>query len=255
MLETTGDLIKFVLRASSGVNGVGQTPLADDSNTVLDLLRMLLGQWRRKRWLVWYLQETSCVATGNNSYTIGPGSDFDTARPDKLHAAWCRLMPFAGPNAVDLPLSIIEAHEDWATITIKDLKSIPSAVFYDSSFPVGRIYFWPVPSAAHYEMHLVTKGGLPSYTTLTDPLNLPDEYIEALMWSLCVRVQMSYGLPARPDHVAAMRESVNVVQNANSQIGLLSMPAALGRGGGDVSSWIGRGLNRAWVVGGDSVLS
>jgi hypothetical protein len=254
MIETTGDLISFVLR-SSGINGVGQTPLADDSNTILDLLRMLLGQWRRKRWLNWYLQEASCVATGNNSYSIGPGQDFDTARPDKIHAAWCRMQPFGGPNPVDLSLSIIEAHEDWAHVTIKDLKSIPAAVFYDSAFPIGQLHFWPVPSAAHYEMHIVTKGGLPTYTTLTDPLNLPDEYIEALMWSLCVRAQMSYGLPARPDHVLAMKEAINTIQMANSQIGLLSMPAPLSGHRGDVSSWAGRGLNQAWIVGGGSVLS
>lgn len=254
MIETTGDLINFVLRAS-GINGVGQTPLAEDSNTCLDLLRMLLGQWKRKRWLVWYLQETSCIATGANSYTIGPGQDFDTPRPDRLHAAWVRLQPFGGPNAVDIPLSIIEAHEDWASITIKDLKSMPAAVFYDSSFPIGRVFVYPVPPAAHYEVHLVTKGGLPTYTTLTDPLNLPEEYIEALMWSLCVRAQMSYGLPSRLDHLGAMKQAINTIEMANTQIGLLSMPQGLAGYRSDHSSWSGPGLNQAWVVGGPSVLS
>ena len=254
MLATTGDLIQFVLR-SVGISGVGQTPLAEDANTCLDFMRMLIAQWQRKRWLIWHEQEVSKVATGNNFYTIGQGQDFDTARPDKIHAAWCRMMPFGGPNPVDIPLGIIEAHEDWAGITIKDLKSLPSAVFYDSSFPIGRVHFWPVPPAGIYEMHLVLKGSLPVYTTLTDPLALPDEYMEALMWSLCVRMAMAYGLPARPDHVGAMRVAMNTVMMANAQIPLLSMPAALsGHRGGDVSSWVGRGLNRAWVVGSEAVL-
>lgn len=253
MIETTGDLITFVLRAS-GINGVGQTPLAEDSNTGLEFLRMLIAQWQRKRWLVWSEQELSVVATGNNYYTIGAGQEFDTARPDKIHAAWCRMQPFGGPNPVDIHLAIIESHEDWAGVTIKDLKSLPSAVFYDSSFPVGRVHFYPVPPAAIYEMHLVVKASLPTYTTLTDPLNVPDEYIEAMMWSLCVRMQMAYGLPARSDHVGAMKQALNVLMMANSQIPQLSLPN-FGRGGGDVSSWVGRGLNRAWVVGGSSVLS
>ena len=109
MLDTTGDLITFVLRAS-GINGVGQTPLAEDSNTGLDFLRMLMAQWQRKRWLIWNEQELSVVANGNQFYTIGPGQDFDTARPDRIHAAWCRMQPFAGPNPVDIPLGIIEAN-------------------------------------------------------------------------------------------------------------------------------------------------
>jgi len=254
MIETTGDLINFVLRAS-GINGVGQTPLAEDSNTGLDMLRMLLAQWQRKRWLVWNEQEVSVVSTGAQWYTIGPGQDFNTARPDKIQAAWFRFEPFNGPNAVDVALGIIEAKEDWAAITLKDMHSIPSAVFYDSSFPIGRVTFVPVPPASHYELHLVLKAGLPTYTTLTDPLGVPDEYIEAMMWSLCVRMQMSYGLPSRPDHVAAMKVAINAIEMANTQIGLLSMPAALGRRSGDVSGWSGKGLNQAWVVGGSSVLS
>jgi hypothetical protein len=77
-----------------------------------------------------------------------------------------------------------------------------------------------------------------------------------MVWSMCVRMQMAYGLPARADHAAAMKQAINVIELANSQIGLLSMPAALtGRRGGDVSSWAGRGLNQAWTVGGPSVLS
>lgn len=254
MIQTTGDLITFVLR-SSGLNGVGQTPLAEDSNTGLDFLRMLIAGWQRKRWLIWNEVELSKVSTGANFYTIGLGQDFDSPRPDRIHAAWCRLKPFGGPNAVDLSLAIIESHEDWSGVTIKDLKSIPAAVFYDSSWPIGRVYFWPVPPGGDYEMHLVVKATLPTYTTLTDPLNLPPEYMEAVMWSLCVKLQMAYGLPARPDHVAAMKVAMDVVEMANAQIPLLSMPAALvGRRGGDVSSWQGKGLNQAWIVGGSSVL-
>ena len=103
------------------------------------------------------------------------------------------------------------------------------------------------------DLFLVLKQSLPAYTTLVDPLGLPEEYIEAMLWSLCVRMQMAYGLPARPDHVAAMRQAVNVVMMANTQIPVLQLPG-FGGMGGDVSSWSGRGLDRAWTVGGESVL-
>ena len=252
MISTTGDLITYVLRAV-GINGVGQTPLAEDSNVCLDMMRMLLAQWQRKRWLVWHEQEVSITSTGANFYTIGQGQDFDVGRPDKIAAAWARMLPVGGNN-VDIPLAIIAAHEDWATITIKDLRSMPAAVFYDSSFPIGRVYFYPVPSAAHYGLHLVLKGSLPVYTSLTDPLALPEEYTEALLWSLCVRMSMMYGLPARQDHAAAMKIALQTIEAANSQIPLLSMPSAVMGRGGDVSSWIGRGLNHAWTLGGGCVL-
>jgi hypothetical protein len=233
-----------------------------DVNDAFSDLVMMLGQWQRKRWLVWNEQEVSLVSTGKNYYTIGPsGTDFITARPDKIHAAWVRLIGtnqnITSANLVDIPLAIIEAKEDWATIAIKDLKSIPAAVFYDSSFPVGRVYFWPVPIAAQYEMHLVIKASLPVYATINDALNLPPEYLDAVVNNLAVRIALSSpGAQVSPLLLAQARASLETIRMANSQIPLLSMPAALsGHRGHDKSSWAGAGLNQAWTVGGTSVLS
>jgi hypothetical protein len=223
MIQTTGDLIAFCLR-SSGINGVGQTPSAEDANTGLDLLRMLIAQWQRKRWLVPSLADMAVTSTGAQSYTIGP------VRPALLHAAYARLLP-AGPNPLDVPLGIIESREDYSQITLKSLSTWPSVVWLDTAWPTGRVYVWPIPPAGQFELHFVFPAALPTYTTLTDAIDLPPEYIEALLWSMCVRLQMSYGLPSRPDHVMAMHQSVAVVSAANTQIGTLVSPIGSRRGG------------------------
>jgi len=255
--------------------------VADDSKDVNDafsLLVMMLAQWQRKRWLLWNEQQASVVSTGANWYTIGPGQDFDVARPDKIHAAWCRLQQFsysipgdnplaeqlpfllgANPltvthNPVDLPLQIIEAREDWATIAIKDLRSIPSAVFYDSAWPTGRLYFWPVPIAAQYELHIIVKASLPAYASVNDDLGLPPEYLDAVVSNLACKIALASGGQVSPLLLAEARASLNTIKLANSQIPLLSMPAFLSGHRGDASSWVGRGLDRAWTVGGTSVL-
>jgi hypothetical protein len=254
--DTAQQVIFLALRMAGRINDTQS--VADGSKDVDDafsLLVMMLGQWQRKRWLIWNEQEVSVVATGNNFYTIGPGEDFDTVRPDKVHAAWCRMMPFGGPNAVDIQLSIIEAHEDWAHIAIKDLKSLPAAVFYDSSFPVGRVYFWPVPSASLYEMHLVVKASLPIPTSITDSMDMPPEYLDAVVNNLACRIIVASGGQISPFLMGQAKASLETIKLTNSQIPLLSMPAGLVRHGGDVSSWRGRGLDDAWIVGGTCVLS
>ena len=284
--ETAQQVIFLALRMAGRLNDAQS--VGDASKEVDDafsLLVMMLGQWQRKRWLVWNEEEVSCVANGNYSYTIGPGGDFDVARPDKIHAAFVRLTPGAiggggtsagsplaamlpfplgggsssggtgtGTNPVDIPLSIIESKEDWATIAVKDLQSIPAGVFYDSSYPIGQVYFWPVPPAGIYEMHLMVKAQLPVPTTVTDQLMLPPEYLDAVVNNLACRIIVASGGQISPFLLAQASASLNTIKLANSQIPLLSMPAALSGHRSDMSSWAGRGLNQAWIVGGTSVL-
>ena len=278
--ETVIEALFLALRMAGRITDTQS--VSDGSKDVADafsLLVMMLGQWQRKRWLVWHEEDVALVSTGADFYTIGPGEDFDCARPDKIHAAKVILGPgfgttaglplpeqlpfplgaFGGgrtPNLVNIPLAIIEAKEDWNKIAIPDLKSIPSAVFYDSSFPVGRMYFWPVAPANAYELQLTVKGSLPVYTTVNDALELPPEYLDAIVNNLAVRIALaSPGAQVSPLLLAEARASLNTIKLANTQIPLLSMPAALvGRRGGDVSSWSGPGLNQAWIVGGANVL-
>jgi len=247
LMATAGDLIDFAMR-TAGIIGVGQTAMAEDANTGLEWLRMIVSEWQKKRFLVFVQQEISVPAsTGAVYYTIGPGQDFDCARPDHISSAYIRIIPGVPPNLIDIPVEILQSREDYAAISVKTLETIPSVVFYDSGWPVGRVYWWPVPPANMYGLYLTVKSPLPTYGALTDPLNVPPEYYPALIWSLAVRMELSYGLPANPGHVAAMKEAMNTLRLANAQVPQLTMSAPLGRMWGDLSL-IGRGLGRAFVL-------
>lgn len=246
MISTAGDLVNFALRAS-GLNGTGQTPSAEDANTGLQLLVSLLAQWQRKRWLVPDLGEVTCVSTGTDPYTIGPSQQFNCPRPDLIDSAFARMLT-GSSNQIDFPLAIIEAREDYITIPFKSIVSLPAALWYDSAYPIGYVHFYPIPPANQYELHLNVKATLSTISALTDSLALPPEYTEALIWSLCVRLQMAYGLPARPDHMAAARQAMNTIRQANTQIGVLSVPAIGGGLSGDSTGWVGPGLGRPFVL-------
>ena len=125
----------------SGVLGVGQTPLAEDTNDAFDTMNSMIAQWNRKRWLMWALDDVSYVMNGSQSYTIGPGMQFNTSRPDRLEAAFVRLLPVQGNQTFDTPLAIIEAKEDYASLVMKNLTTYPSAIFFDSQYPTGLLYY------------------------------------------------------------------------------------------------------------------
>lgn len=230
-MTTPLDIINFALK-DAGVVGSGITPNAEELNDAFTRINWMLAQWQRKRWLIWHLVDLSLTSTGANSYTIGPGQDFDVPhRPAKLQSAFVRQLSNVGPSNVDYSLEILNAYEDWSLVALKTLKSFPSYVFYDTGFPVGTLYFWPVPQANIYQMHIQAVDQLTQFANLTQDINLPDEYIAALHYNLAVRLAPAYGQPSNPQVNILAKDSLNVLRMANAQIARLHMPAELIRPG------------------------
>lgn len=74
---TIGDLCTAALQ-DCGRLGTGQTALAEDMNKAWARCQWMLQEWERKRWLVYHLVTYSKVATGQVSYTFGPGGELNT---------------------------------------------------------------------------------------------------------------------------------------------------------------------------------
>lgn len=228
-MTTAADLIAQALKIS-GVTGVGQPGAAEDVTDALVHLNQMLAQWSRKRWLVFHLVDTAVTSTGAPSYSVGPGGDFDIPRPDRLEAAYVRQLISGSPNAVDYPLELLAAREDYSRIRLKSLTGWPQAIFYDAAFPLGRVYPHPVPQAGLFELHLVVKDTLASCPTPAAALNLPAEYEAALLWNLAVRLRSAYQLAPDPVAVGLAKDALNVIRNADAQVPRLRMPGALGAG-------------------------
>lgn len=235
-------LINMTLKLS-GVLGLGQTANAEDTNDAFDMLNMMLSTWNRKRWLVYRLVDIACVADGSQFYTVGPTGDFDVARPDRIESAYVRMLNQSQimgqmSSTVDYPLDILEAHEDYGALTLKNLVAFPAAVFYDSNVPFGNLYVYPIPTSK-YEIHIIVKETLKQFSNLTDDITLPPEYLDAIMWNLAARLRPMYGQQPDPTIIAVAKSSLNVIRGANTQIPDLQMPSGLTRNGG---SWDSHGI-------------
>jgi len=232
MATTANDIITLAFK-DAGILGVGQSMLPEDYNDALTRMNMMIAQWRVKRWLVWHLVDKSVVSTGAQSYTVGPGGDINVSwRPDKLESAFFRMLPGAnGTQAVDYPLQILMSYEDYARITLKTLVSFSQCIFYDSGYPLGKIYPWPLPQANLYEVHIILKEVLSEFADLTSTFDFPPEYLAALHYNMVVRLRAAYRMPEDPGFNGLAADAMQTLRSANAQIPSLVMPDNLVRPG------------------------
>lgn len=227
-MTTPVELINLALK-QAGVLGVGQTASAEDTNDVFKLMNMMLAQWSVKRNIVFRIADTACVATGSQTYTVGPGGNFNIPRPAKLVGAYCRqLNPPAQP--IDFPLQLLSAQSDYGRVSTKTQKSMPSLVFYDPQNPLGVLYVWPV-AITGYELHILTLQPLNAFASLYEEITLPPEYEEALMLNLAGRVCMFYQIPLPQGLPQLAQASLATLRMANVQVPLMHMPDFLVRRG------------------------
>lgn len=223
---TTGtDLITLALK-DIGALGIGQSVSAEDTADGLATLNMMLGQWAAERLSVYHLIDTAKQSTGAQSYTVGAGGDFNIPRPIKINAAYARLASSGAGSAVDYRISMIDAREDYARISLKTLNSFPEYAFYDSAFPLGNLFLYPVPNSS-YELHIVTMDTLAQLPTPATVINLPDPYKAMIRYNLAIYLAPSYQLEPTPALVRLAMNAKRVVKRMNNQIPQLTMPRGL----------------------------
>lgn len=230
MTTTPSDILSLAL-LDAGIIGQGQTASAEDINNAFTRLNYFMAQLVRKRWLVYNLVTLDIVSTGAQSYTIGPGGDIDTARPDKIESAFLRQTNVSPNLPVDYPLEIIAAREDYNRIRLKTLTSFSGSIFYDSGWPIGTLFPWPIPLGSIYSLFVSVKQPIAQFTSESQDINLPPEYEELLYTNMVVRLRAAYQLPPDPVYIGLAKDSMNVVRQANAQIPRLTMPAAVTRTG------------------------
>lgn len=225
----TGTDICTAALLRAGVTGVGNPPSADQISRALALLNDMLALWSSKRWLNYAEIDHTVIVTGAQSYTIGPTGDINVAaRPDRIEWGFVRLLNSGVSNPVDIPLEQIMSYEDYSRVTLKQLKTQPGWFFYDSNFPLGKIYPLPIPSdPSQYELHFGTRIILPVLVQPATNIILPPQYTYAMKWNLASEIRAEWRLPPAKAIDDKAQDGLNTIRSATVQVPSLPMPAGL----------------------------
>lgn len=183
MQTTAAQLISFALK-EIGVLGAGQAASAADAADCLVKLNARYDEWASEEAYAYNVSFSLYTLTPNvNSQTIGPGAYFNVPiRPMRIESATIRV-----PDNVDIPIRVYNGQAGdqwWANQQVKQVtSSVPIAVYYSPDWPVGNLYYWPIPTTA-YQTLLETWVLLQNIPSLATNINLPPAYWNATMLTL-----------------------------------------------------------------------
>ncbi|MEK6346368.1 MAG: hypothetical protein V4764_02750 [Burkholderia sp.] len=235
---TPKDLITRALKRAN-VLGVGQTAQAEDVKDAFYELVSMLAEWQTDRYLVYQTIDVAAPSTGKQSYTVGPGGDFDVPRPSRIEQAFARQMAAGTQSEVDYPLATLFAREDYDRIRMKGLGSWPQMFYYDRGFPLGNLFVWPIPNST-FELHLTVMQELQQFTNPAEQINMPPIYARAIEYNLSVLLYPMYGL--QPDQVVVVtaKRLLNRLRGTNAEIPQLTIGGG-GTGGPNIFNPYGGG--------------
>lgn len=189
-MSTARDLIKASLR-TLGVLASGENPSADEQQEALSSLNRMLGSWSAEGLLIPNrVIEEFTLTIGQGSRTIGTGGNFSTTRPIEIDEV--RLKDVTNSPNFEMRLDVINI-QGWADIRQKDLQSnYPTKIYYEPTYPLGTIYIWPVPSAAH-KIVIYSKKPISSFASANDTVSLQPGYEDALVTNLAMKLAPEYG--------------------------------------------------------------
>jgi len=201
---------------------VGEAPSAAELQDGIQALNDVLETWNIENLSVYgSLPTTYATVAGKNTYTMGPGGDWDGIRPTAIHAAYCSV------NSVDFPVAEWTLQE-WMNQPIKTIQQqITERFVFVNDAPLAKVILWPTPLyattfTANYNQQLA------AVTSGTDVLTLAPGYTRALQYAVAVELQAEYG---GADVSAYAKATKAVIKRANRELPVMGYDSLLTGGG------------------------
>ena len=201
---TRNEIIASALR-KLGVLAEGQTPSAQNYADGMMALNTVLSQLRGIGMPLWARSEyTFTPVTG--TYNIGTSQTLNTPFPVRL------LQAFRSETNAKIPMEIV-GREEFNTLPTSNSGS-PIKINYQPFINYGTVSFWPTPLSTNTTtVTLVYQRPFQYFTTSTETADFPEEWYNAIIYNLAVRLAPEWGVPL-PDRQMLMQEAKAYTEDA-----------------------------------------
>lgn len=214
---TAQTLISAALRLI-GALAQSETPPAGDLQNGLEILNGMVDAWRAHRLMIFANSRNVYTLTaGQQDYTIGPSGGTFTVTVRPIYLTNASVIVASGASSVEIPIDLW-TDEDWAQQRVKTVQStLPTAVYYNETFPLGTFSFWPIPSGA-VQVALYWPEPMAQFADLATDYDLAPGYPEAIKYNLAVRLCPEFGRTLDQVVLGLAGESMGVVKRANKTL-------------------------------------
>lgn len=153
---------------------------------------------------------------GNIAYDSTTGASITL--PVRITNAFTRITIGGGnpmTQGLDYQIRIIP-RDKYTALGLKGIAGPwPTDLYYDRTYPLGNIYFYPNPSMGG-ELHYWTDTILSDLQSINSPINLPQGYARAIKTNLAIELAAENGKAIPPSLALRAKESKAAIKSLNA---------------------------------------
>lgn len=213
---TALSLITAALRMLNVVASA-ELPTNDEANDAMMAFQWMIDSWNADSLSVFTIgSDDYSLTLGQQSFTLGPGGNFDTTRPSKIVGMSAILLnnPI---NPVEVPMDMYTWDQWQNQVPVKNVQgSFPQICYDDGGMPLRTLNFWPIPTLQANNVRIYSWQSLIWPATLQTLLNFPPGYARAFVYNLAVELAPQYGAQIPPAVAKIATDSLAMIKTANA---------------------------------------
>ena len=182
-----------------------------DLDDGLTELNNLVTNWDVERLNIWSLaKEDFPLVAGKQSYTMGPGGNFNTLRPVSIRNVSCIYT-----DGSVTPVELIDS-PTYGAILERGLQApLVERLYNDNAYPVVNLYMWPVPNNSGVQIEISSWQQLGTFAALTTPFSFPPGYQAAVEYNLAVWLAPMFSRPVSQELMLNAQSTLATIRKLN----------------------------------------